>query len=668
MNKLIVLFVLCLGVPAFASAQDPLAPSNMPAIDTNCSHSQYASNIWMTNTMQKVLQNTGSPATNACVLTVYGTQNEFVDFQVHFHDTGSGTPNLSVTVSSFGQSLPNSSSINCSNLGQCIVYREAYMNVTGIVTNSNSPTYYGTQGYYPDILIPAKDPYWGQTTSAFPFTVASGNNQSVWVDVLIPSSAPAGYYLGSVVVKSGSTTLATMPVIIAVWQWPSAQGSHMPSKTTLRSELSSWSYDGLCTQMYAPGSTANTNLCGAYPGAAGTNDTGVTQTFLDADMMMNDHRFGSGGAENIYPGSGSFSTYASLMGAILNGTGTCNLHNGSGTTCPILPSSRATTKQIGLAANIYSSAIYNNWLTNFSLNGWTPTVTLYDYLCDEPPNGCTWANLVSNGNTRHGYASPSIPELVTTDLADATSNSALNAIDIMVPIINEMDPQGGSLQRSTYNTWLAGNCCGAGSSPTRQLWSYQSCESAGTCGNGVVGVSYATWPNYSVDGKPAANRAMEWLTFLHNQSGELYYSADICMTPQSQGANCGYPSHAYDPWVSVYYSGGWGDGTLVYAGGIVSGKPNYMGADVTIPLILPSVRLKHIRDGMQDYEYLNVLTNAGKGAFVQQQISSWITNSYTFETSGTGLQTARLTLGNALHQLTYPVALAPPPSLTGTLQ
>jgi Domain of unknown function (DUF4091) len=231
-----------------------------------------------------------------------------------------------------------------------------------------------------------------------------------------------------------------------------------------------------------------------------------------------------------------------------------------------------------------------------------------------------------------------------------------------------MDPHGGSLQRSAYDSWLAGNCCGVGSSPSRQLWSYQSCESAGTCGNGVVGTTNATWPNYSVDGKPAANRAMEWLTFLHNQSGELYYSADICMTPQSQGANCGFPIHPNDPWVSVYYSGGWGDGTLVYAGGIVSGKPNYMGADVTIPLILPSVRLKHIRDGMQDYEYLNVLTNAGKGTIVQQQISSWITNSYTFETSGTGLQTARLAVGKALHQLTYPVVLVPPPSLSGTLQ
>jgi hypothetical protein len=58
-----------------------------------------------------------------------------------------------------------------------------------------------------------------------------------------------------------------------------------------------------------------------------------------------------------------------------------------------------------------------------------------------------------------------------------------------------------------------------------------------------------------------------------------------------------------------------------------------------------------IRDGMQDYEYLNALTNAGQGAFVQQQIASWITNSYTFNTDPTALTAARQALGQQLHQV-----------------
>ena len=102
-NHLFLIFFLCLALPALASAQDPLAPCNLPAIDTNPAH--YPSNIWITDTMTKVRQDAGSPGAQHWG-TFYGTQNEFVDFQVHFHDTGSGTPNLSVTVSNFVQTAP----------------------------------------------------------------------------------------------------------------------------------------------------------------------------------------------------------------------------------------------------------------------------------------------------------------------------------------------------------------------------------------------------------------------------------------------------------------------------------------------------------------------------------------------------------------------------------
>jgi hypothetical protein len=125
------------------------------------------------------------------------------------------------------------------------------------------------------------------------------------------------------------------------------------------------------------------------------------------------------------------------------------------------------------------------------------------------------------------------------------------------------------------------------------------------------------------------------------------------------------------PFTNVYYSGGWGDGTLLYAGcagSLCVGKPSYMGSSVTVPIMLPSVRLKHIRDGQQDYEYLHALTLLGKGSLATTQLNSWITNSYTFETSGTGLQAARSALGTALHQLTYSSSLMPPLTLTGTLQ
>jgi hypothetical protein len=704
MNKLFLISPLLLALPALALAQsNPLNSTYQPSIDTNCSHSQYANNIWMTNTMQKVFQNTGGPATNACYLTIYGTQNEFVDFQVHFHDTGTGTPNLNVIVSNFVQISPSSYTISASTTPppNIIVYREAYINVQKYVSNNQSNsavpgganynTFYGTTGYYPDVLIPAVDPYWGQTTNAWPFTVAANQNQSAWVDVLIPTSAPSGYYLGSVTVKSGSTTLATMPVILAVWQWPSP--GYMPSTPTLKTELSNWTYGGLCTQMYAPGN-AGTGNCASYPGSGGGSDAGVTLEWLDASLLVKDHRYNMGGLENIFPGSGSFSQWVTYVGPLMNGT--CNLHGGSGKTCPVLPNSKQTTKSIDFLPSA-SSAVWSDWQSNFDKHGWGTegNLPLYDYLIDEPHTSGQFTTFTANAATRHGFFTPGIPELVTTDIwwgqanqsaantfsaaACGSTTCVLTSIDIMVPAINVLEPIGGPIQPlSTYAAWLAGST----DSIPRLWWSYQACSSAGTCsdtvpGPGPSGSKYTTWPNYNVDGKPAAHRAMEWLTFLHGQTGELYYAADVCAYPTYYSACVpSGGSAAYDPWNGIYYSGGWGDGTLVYAGSVVSGSINYMGSGVTTPLILPSVRLKDIRDGVQDYEYLNVLTNNGQGSLVQTQIENWITNSYTFETSGSGLQAARQALGTAIHQITYRAgqnagglrtATSPPTNLSATV-
>ena len=80
------------------------------------------------------------------------------------------------------------------------------------------------------------------------------------------------------------------------------------------------------------------------------------------------------------------------------------------------------------------------------------------------------------------------------------------------------------------------------------------------------------------------------------------------------------------------------------------------------------MRLKMMRDGMQDYEYLNLLTNEGQGSFAQSEISSWITNAYTFNVNSSGLTNARQALGQAIHQLTYPVTLQPPTNVTATVE
>jgi hypothetical protein len=628
MKKLSLLSFVFLVLPALAVAQtDPLSTANMPAMDTNAA--DYPSNVWITGPLAKVLQNTGTPGTTHWAL-VYSTRNEIQSFQVHVQAPAAGIPNLSVTMSDL-VNAKTATHISASST-DIVVYIERYMNVT--IKTATGATFLNTTGYIPDILVPAVDPYYHQTTNAFPFNVAANQNQSVWIDVHVPSAAPSGYYSGTVTVKSGGTTLATMPVVYAVWDWA------MPSTATLTT-YTGGSYDGFCMQAY--GSQAG---CGAYPNSGGGGDGGATMSQLDAITLMLDHRYSDGGQTNSFPGSGSFSGFDSLYAPFFNGT-TAHVPG-------ILQGAKLTSYSISLLGTLSANqGTFQNFQKHFAANGW---ITPFYYLCDEPPNGCSWSTLVSNGTSEHSYSSPVIPNLVTTDIVNATANGALGAIDWMVAPITVLDPVGGALQNlASYTAQIAGN-------PTvKQFWSYQACGDAGTCANGTPGPSKFTFPNYNVDGTPVANRMMEWMTFFHGQQGELYYMMDVCaQTGSGPAAQCGYPTHPNNPIISNYYAGGWGDGTLVYAG-----SPAYVGT--TIPIWLPSLRLKMIRDGVQDYEYLHALTAAGEGSFVNLQVESVLTNSYTFSNDPAVITAARQALGTALHQLAHPTTgLLPPANLTGT--
>ena len=623
-NHFFFVSLLAVSIPALAQT-DPLDSAYMPSIDQNPAN--YPSNIWITGPLAKVLRNTGTPGALHWAV-VYAMRNETQSFQVHVQAPAGGIPNLSVTMSDLVNAR-TSSRISAAST-DIVVYRQAYQNIT--FKTATGVTFLNTTGFIPDILIPAVDPYYHQTTNAFPFNVAGNQNQSVWIDVHVPTNAPSGYYSGTVTVASGGTVLAVMPVVYGVWAWQMPSTSSLPSYTEV-------GYGGFCLQAY--GSISG---CGAYPGAGGDSDLGVTLNHIDIAVQMLDNRFSLGALTNIYPESGSFETFDAMYGPLFNGTN-ANVRG-------ILQGAKLTSYSLRVLGDVSSSAAtVQNFATHFTAKGWFPTI--FNYLCDEPPMGCSWSTLVSNGNLEHTYSTPIIPNLVTASIAAAAANGALNAIDWLVPIVNELDPQGGTNQRSSYDNWLNGNS-------RRRLWSYQSCESAGTCTNGYLGTSNATWPNYNVDGTPVANRAMEWLTFRHNQSGELYYFADICSNTLNY--DCGHPAKAANSFESVYYAGGHGDGTLVYPA-----SASYAGT--ATPIWLPSLRLKMIRDGMQDYEYLRALSNSGESAFVTAQINSWITNSYTFNNNPSALSAARQALGTKLHQITYPGTIdTTPPSVPSGLR
>jgi hypothetical protein len=78
---------------------------------------------------------------------------------------------------------------------------------------------------------------------------------------------------------------------------------------------------------------------------------------------------------------------------------------------------------------------------------------------------------------------------------------------------------------------------------------------------------------------------MQWLLFRYRASGELYWDTTF--------------AYFGDAWTSQWAFDGNGDGTLFYPG-----TPARIGGTTDVPVA--SIRLKMIREGMEDYEYLKL--------------------------------------------------------------
>jgi hypothetical protein len=134
---------------------------------------------------------------------------------------------------------------------------------------------------------------------------------------------------------------------------------------------------------------------------------------------------------------------------------------------------------------------------------------------------------------------------------------------------------------------------------------------------------------------------MEWLSFSYGMQGELYYETTMAF--------------AGDPWTSQTAFGGSGDGTLFYPGTTAR-----IGGQTEIPV--ESLRLKAIRDGMEDYELLNLAKSLGSGTQALAIAQGVYPKTYQATSSPAALDSGRAELASLiLHALGKDV----PPALTG---
>jgi hypothetical protein len=446
----------------------------------------------------------------------------------------------------------------------------------------------GMTGRIPDALVPDVDE-WGEKRNAFPFDVPAGESRAIWVEVYVPRDAKPGEYGGTVTVASASGE-QQVPVTLTVWDF------ELPSTASLKS-------------VFILGYTALPAAHGVAGGSAAMADL----RFRYGTMGL-DHRISIARHDDGQPGVAHFAkTYGPLM---------------DGTAPTRLPGAKLTAAQLGGPATTANAA---EWAKEFKARGWFNR--LFDYTCDEPPLTCSWEQI----NTRSKAvkaADPNLKTLVTTMIHDADEKGVTNAIDIMVPVVNYMEGKEGSkypgAQRATYDKFL-------GSRPGRELWTYQSCMSHGCGGSVAIGDPsgsaqyYTGWPSYMIDSHAVRSRAQEWLSFRWGATGELYFETTM--------------AYMRDAWVNQWDFTGNGDGTLFYPG-----TPAKIGGTTHIPVA--SIRLKMIREGMEDYEYLKRLADAGDPSLAKAITEAVFPNAWTTDVSPDDLMIAREKIANRILELT----------------
>ncbi len=510
---------------------------------------------------------------------ISAARNEFASAQVVVHAQGAPLAGVSVVQATpftkpGGATLPSSA---------VTVYREDYYTVTtpsdGEPGHSNPCS---VNCRWPDALIPTVDPIHNQARNAWPADIPAGENRVAWLDVLVPAAQPAGTYTATFEAQQGGNSIGAVTVDLTVVDWT------MPTTSSLEGTFA-LDWHNVCRTW-----GGNGNDCSNVPG-------GLWAMYGQIVRMMLDNRISVSGPAAGAPTPANTALFDQHALPYIAGTGPTRL-----------PGAKLST----VLLNRWEDWAMAHWRAKAVAEGFDDRITFY---CDEvAQNPATWNNICNtpftlaqtNWNAGNALPDEPLPSAIIGTWQDMQFARGQNypisgdPLQTVIPLVTRVhtgpSPDSGELnwwgpypgqtffgnQRSLYDGFLAER------PGHNRLWLYTSCMTEG-CGDAYDGhPRYSGWPSYAIDQQAGEARAMAWQGFNHRASGEYYYEISKRMDTA---------------FTNQYEDGGQGDGTLIYPG-----KTSRIGG--ATDTVLESIRLKQIREGREDYEYLMHLSKTGRDA------------------------------------------------------
>jgi uncharacterized protein (TIGR03437 family) len=506
--------------------------------------------VYVIDSLRRVEFADALPATAVRSASVAAARNEYESFQIIIKGAQTGWQGVSAALKA-PLASPLGASIPVENVR---FYRAGYLTVDKA---SNAGQGGAKAGTYPDSLIPFLNPFTGQPLTggqygSAPFDVAAARNQTIYVELFAPLGTPAGVYTGSIsVTRYGNIKLADVPVSVTVWNFdlPTAPSLH----SAIQANDSDYAIGPAAYYGYTTGSAQHLSV------ATAMNE----QLIAHRLMPENPHYIGF-----TVRSDGSISDPGNMLETYLLRPECGDYRLPFSATYPFTrPLDTNRTKAIAYLRNAYA------WLAARNLLG---KVWLRQY--DEPQTTAQFQSARDFADLIH-EANPNYKVAITGDFSQSGFPAYLYGhLNIYIMGLWNYDPTAAAQRQANKD----------------DVWSYTA----------LVQNSGNPSPFWQIDFPLLNYRVVPWIQYRYGLTGLQHWTAAYWNELRARGQS---------PWTnpcSMLASGLCfnGEGMLFYPGKEVNyvvpagAYGNTSTAAVYGPIA--SLRLKALRDGMEDYELL----------------------------------------------------------------
>lgn len=458
-----------------------------------------------------------------------------------------------------------------------------------LLTNGTARNDQFQPGWYPDALIPFRHPLTGQALAgarfvAVPFDLPANETHGFWVDIHVPADAKAGQYRGVFRLTSAQAGRVDLPVELTVWEFA------LPPVPTLYTAFGSPA-DRLRSYYAERAKQGKEPQPKDWPAVETQCALLVSEHWLNATPPR-------ACLQPVRQPDGTYRIPAEQVRALREFVDRYHV-NAVQTPHPSSvvkdPEAQADTLRAWLAAFDQAARELDR-----------PGVLFYTYLKDEPNTLEDYRYVQQWGGAVR--AAGSVVKVLVVEQpwtapgmggADSAWGDLYGAVDIWCPLFSLHRPEAAAQRQALGEL----------------IWTYTAlCQGQPT-------------PWWHIDYPLLNYRVPTWMAWADRIRGLLYWGG------------LSYWRETEDPWTQApNYRGRYhGEGSLVYPARAVG----YDG-------IVPSLRLKALRDGIEDYEYLALLERAGKADQAQKIVWSLVASFFSWEKDPAAYQTARRKLAELI--------------------